>query len=116
LRSAFLRSLEGKPPDHGVFAEAGTNAVNRMLDLDCPVVDEIAGIGMIRRCEPTMWAMTSRASSSWRSNRGEPQLRQRVDCGAASARQSRQKQVLTGVSFERRARGAPARYLLDRSC
>ena len=24
-----------------------------MLGLDCPVVDEIAGIGMIRRCEPT---------------------------------------------------------------
>jgi hypothetical protein len=53
LRSAFLRPLESKPPDHGVFAEAGTNAVNRMLDLDWPVVDEIAGIGMIRRCEPT---------------------------------------------------------------
>jgi hypothetical protein len=24
-----------------------------MLGLDCPVVDEIAGIGLIRRCEPT---------------------------------------------------------------
>ena len=53
MRSAFLRSLECKPPDHGVFAEAGTNAVDRMLGLDCPVVDEIAGIGLIRRCEPT---------------------------------------------------------------
>ena len=53
MRSAFLRAFEGKPPDHGVVAEAGTNAVNRMLGLDCPVVDEIAGIGLIRRCEPT---------------------------------------------------------------
>ena len=52
--SAFLlRAFESKPPDHGVFAKAGTNAVNRVFGLDCPVVDEIAGIGLIRRCERT---------------------------------------------------------------
>ena len=53
MRSAFLRAFESKPLDHGVFSEAGTNAVNRMLGLDRPVIDEITGIGLIRRCEPT---------------------------------------------------------------
>jgi hypothetical protein len=43
--------------------------------------------------------MDNVASSSWRSNRGEPQAAQRVLCGGASARQSRQKLVLTGGLF-----------------
>src|SRR5579863_7837124 len=39
--------------------------------------------------------MASASISSWRSNRGDPQPRQRAACAAASARQSRQNEAFT---------------------
>ena len=47
--SALLRSFERQPPDHGVVAEAGAHAVDRVLGLGRAAVDEIGRVGLIRR-------------------------------------------------------------------
>src|ERR1700692_1298890 len=47
--SSFFRPLERQPPDHRVIAEAGTDAVDGVLG-DCrAAVDQVGGIGLIRR-------------------------------------------------------------------
>src|SRR3984957_9512526 len=51
--SRFLRSLERKPSDYRVVAEAGANAVDGVLG-DCgAAVDQVGGIGLIRRDKRT---------------------------------------------------------------
>ncbi len=47
----FVRPLERKPPDHGVLAEAGAHVVDGVLGLRRAAVDEVGGIGFIRRGE-----------------------------------------------------------------
>ena len=47
--SALLRSFERQPPDQGAVAEAGTNAVDRMLGLGRAAVDEIGRVGLLGR-------------------------------------------------------------------
>src|SRR5580698_819285 len=45
----FLRPLEGKPPDHGVVAEARTHPVHGMFGDGGTAVDQVGRIGLIGR-------------------------------------------------------------------
>jgi hypothetical protein len=46
---SFFRPLKREPPDHGVIAEAGADAVHRVLGDCSAAVDQVGGIGLIRR-------------------------------------------------------------------
>ena len=48
LRLTLLRPLEREPPDHGIVAEPGANAVDGVLGLGGAAVDEVGGVGSIR--------------------------------------------------------------------
>src|ERR1700722_7853473 len=51
--SRFLRSLERKPSDYRVVAEAGADAVDGMLGDGGAAVDQVGGVGLIRRDQRT---------------------------------------------------------------
>src|ERR1700688_2995459 len=49
----LFRPFKSKSPDHGVLAEAGSHIVDRVLGLRRAAIDEVGGIGLIRRGKRT---------------------------------------------------------------
>ena len=53
MRSHGSRGLEREPPDDGVLAEAGADAIDGVLGLGSAAIDEIGGIGLVGARERT---------------------------------------------------------------